>query len=144
MGLLRVMEAVRAELGEAPIGDLYTAYGQHIHNKQDRAVSADTLLAEVGLPVTFAAAYDDASWDAVIQTAMDEGLALTGNDTGTPIIAFDAADGTRVGFFGPVISRRLPLAQALQMWDGFVAVATVPGFWELKRTRTESPDFTEP
>lgn len=137
------MESVRAELGEAPIGGLYTAYGQHIHNQQDSAVTAETLLAEVGLPSRFAAAYTDESWDSVIKAAMDEGLALTGNDVGTPIIAFDAADGTRVGFFGPVISRRFPLAQALQLWDGFVAMATVPGFWELKRTRTDAPDFTE-
>jgi hypothetical protein len=69
--------------------------------------------------------------------------ALTGNDVGTPIIAFYNLDNERVGIFGPVITRVPTGDHALQLWDGMVAVATVPGFWELKRTRTENPEFGE-
>lgn len=32
--------------------------------------------------------------------------------------------------------------QALALWDGFVALAATPGFFELQRTRSEFPDHT--
>lgn len=143
-GLLRVLEAVRASEGNGPLGGLYTVYGEHIHHQQDCTVTASDLLAEAGIDTTYAAAFDDASWDAAIRSSMDDGLALTGNDVGTPILAFADDTGKRVGFFGPVISRRLPKDQALKLWDSLLLAATVDGFWEMKRTRTESPDFTLP
>jgi 2-hydroxychromene-2-carboxylate isomerase len=142
--LLRVMESVRAAEGDAPLGGLYTVYGEHIHHQQDRSRPAAELLAEAGLDTAHAAAFDDESWDVAIRAAMDEGLALTGNDVGTPLLAFTDDTGKRVGFFGPVISRRLPLDQGLRLWDGVSAAATVDGFWELKRTRNEGPDVTPP
>ena len=30
---------------------------------------------------------------------------------------------------------------AARLWDGAVAVASVPGFYEIKRTRTQGPIF---
>ena len=143
LGLLRVMEAVRAGEGDEPIGELYRVYGQHIHHEKDTKVDPATALREAGLSSGYAHAFDDPSWDTTIRTSMDEGLALTGNDVGTPLLAFDSPAG-RVGFFGPVISRRMPITESLQLWDGVVAAATIPGFWELKRTRTESPNFDPP
>ena len=74
---------------------------------------------------------------------MDEGLALAGDDIGTPLIAFDDDDGKRVGLFGPVISKMPVGDNRLRLWDGFAMMATVPGFWEAKRTRTEGPQFGE-
>lgn len=143
-GLLRVLESVRAAEGNAPLGRLYSVYGEHIHHRGESEVTASALLAEAGLSTEHAVAADDPSWDAAISASMDEGLGLVGNDVGTPIIAFAADDGRRVGFFGPVISRRLPLEQSLRLWDGFVMLAPIEGLWELKRTRTEGPDFTPP
>lgn len=143
-GLLRVFEAVRAAEGNGPLGNLYSVYGEHIHHQQDRTVSAADLLAEAGLDTTYAAAFDDESYDAAIQASMDDGLGLVGNDVGTPILAWTDDTGKRVGFFGPVISRRLPTDQGLRLWDGLMLAASVDGFWELKRTRTEGPDFTPP
>jgi len=142
-GLLRVMESVRAAEGDAPLGALYTAMGEHIHHNRNRAVEAATVLAEVGLPVSHAAAYDDPSFDAAIAASMDEGLGLTGTDVGTPIIAFPNASGVTTAFFGPVISRRLPTAQALDLWDGMMLMGRVDSFWELKRTRTSGPTFID-
>ena len=69
------------------------------------------------------------------------GLALAGEDVGTPLIAFEDDNGDKTALFGPIITRVPPAEQALKLWDGFIAVATIPGFWELKRTRTESPEF---
>lgn len=144
LGLLRVMESVRAAAGDGPLGALYGVYGEHIHQLGDRFVDPAVALAKAGLPTAHAAAFEDESFDAVIRSAMDEGLGLTGPDVGTPILGFDDLDGRRVGWFGPVISRRLVLEQSLRLWDGMVAVASVPHMWELKRTRTESPAFGPP
>ncbi len=136
------MESVRAAEGDTPIGRLYTAYGKHIHHQQDSTVAAAAVLAEAGLSTHHAEAATDERWDDVIRASMDEGLGLTGPDVGTPLLGFETEPGKKVGFFGPVISGRLPLADGLRLWDGLMLTAGIDCFWELKRTRTESPDFT--
>jgi protein-disulfide isomerase-like protein with CxxC motif len=141
--LLRVIESVRAGEGAQAIQPLYWEMGRRIHYDKNLAFSATEVLEAVGLPTTHAAAFDDEAWDDVIRAGMDRGLALTGNDVGTPIIALDDAEGNRTALFGPVITKAPQGALGLQLWDGFVACATVPGFWELKRTRTERPEFGE-
>jgi hypothetical protein len=141
---LRVLESVRTDLGNDGVQSLYWELGRRNHHDRDRGGYdiADALDA-VGIDRRHGDAMDDESFDAEIRTRMDAGLALTGQDVGTPIIAFDNADGDKVALFGPVITRVPPTELSLQLWDGFIAVATVPGFWELKRTRTEKPDFGE-
>ena len=47
---------------------------------------------------------DDETYDDAIGASMDAALDLTGEDVGTPLIAFDDTDGERVGLFGPVMS----------------------------------------
>ena len=71
---------------------------------------------------------------------MDEGLALVGDQVGTPIIAFEH-EGRTVGCFGPVITRVPAGADGTRLWDAFVSLTTMDDFWELKRTRTVSPEF---
>ena len=71
---------------------------------------------------------------------MDDSLDLVVDDVGTPIIAFENADGVRAGYFGPVISKVPSTDRSLAMWDALVAMMNVDSFFELKRTRTESPD----
>ncbi len=139
--MLRVFEAVRASQGEEPLGDLYWEYGRRIHHDKDRDFDVADALEAVGLDRSFAAAADDETWDAEIRTRMDAGLELTGQDVGTPIIAFDDRDGVKQAYFGPVITAVPPTEDALAMWDALVAMMNVKGFWELKRTRTERPEF---
>jgi hypothetical protein len=141
LGLLRVMEAVRSEEGDGPLGPLYTEYGRRIHHGQERLWDPKEALAAVGLDTRYAAAATDESWDRVVRERMGEGLALVGDEVGTPIIAYDAPDGRTVGAFGPVITRVPPGDDRLRLWDAFQTMVAIPGFWELKRTRTESPDF---
>ncbi len=140
--LLRVMESVRAADGNEGVFGTYWEFGKRIHHDRElKTFSIEEALAEAGVSTDHAAAYHEAAWDAEIRRRMEFGLALAGDDVGTPIIAFDDANGARVGMFGPVISRVPETDLALQLWDGLQKVMTVPGFWELKRTRTEEPDF---
>jgi hypothetical protein len=139
--MLRVMEAIRAEHGDEPVFDWYWQCATRIHHDDDRDADLGDLLDRIGLARTLAEAADDTRWDAEIRTRMDAGLALVGNDVGTPIIAFTCDDGAKRGIFGPVITRVPDTEQALAFWDAMVVFTTTDGFWELKRTRTERPEF---
>ncbi|WP_104522702.1 mycothiol-dependent nitroreductase Rv2466c family protein [Blastococcus atacamensis] len=146
--LLRVAARVRAEHGPEAVGPLYAALGGQIFetaNEPGHEVRRGTrdflepLLADLGLPTDLAAALDDDSWDAQIQAETDEALALTGKDVGTPILQFRPPDG--VAFFGPVISRLPAEAEAVQLWDHVIGLASFPGFAELKRSLRERPQL---
>jgi len=139
-GLLRVMESVRQEAGNDAVGAAYWEFAARIHHDRDRSFDPVAALGAAGLDVAHAAAFAEEAWDEDIRRRMDIGLGLAGDDIGTPIIGFEDLAGNRVGIFGPVITRIPPAEEALRLWDGMVAVTTIPGFWELKRTRTERPD----
>jgi 2-hydroxychromene-2-carboxylate isomerase len=136
--LLRVAEAVRAAGHEDQIGDLYTEYGRHIHHRGEIDFDVAAVLERVGLAASLASALTDPSWDEAIRAAMADGLALTGPDVGTPLIAIDTKNGT-VGLFGPVITEVPDDDAAIELWDGFLKMANTSGFFELKRTRTSAP-----
>lgn len=124
-----------------PIFKLYWELGSRIHHDGEVYFDVADALTAAGLDPALASAAEDPEWDAEIKQRMNAGLALTGEDVGTPLIAFDDDDGERVALFGPVITRVPSGDVAIQLWDGFVAMATIPGFWEVKRTRTERPEF---
>ena len=140
--LLRVLESVRAAGGD--VERLYLEYGRRIHHEGDRTFDVVDALEAVGLDPVHAKAFEDDTWDAQIRTRMDIGLALCGDDVGTPIIAMDDKDGNRAGYFGPVITRVPDTETSLELWDALRTMISVPGFWELKRTRTERPEFGDP
>lgn len=140
--LLRVLESVRAAGGD--VEQLYLEYGRRIHHEQDRGFDVADALRAVGIDTAHADAFDDDAWDGEIRTRMDIGLALCGDDVGTPIIAMDDRDGERAGYFGPVMTRVPDTEASLELWDALRTMISVPGFWELKRTRTEAPEFGDP
>jgi hypothetical protein len=139
--MLRVMEAVREPEGEQAVFELYWEYGRRIHHDHQFDFDITDALEAVGLSDTYAAAFDDESWDAEIRRRMDIGLELAGDDIGTPILAFADKHGVKQAYFGPVITRVPPTEDSLAMWDALCTMMDVQGFWELKRTRTERPEF---
>ena len=139
--LLRVMESVRAAQGEDAVFDLYWEYGRRIHHDEEFDFDLTEALNNVGLDATHAAAYDSEAFDAEIAQRHNAGLELCGDDVGTPIIAFDNRQGKKQAYFGPVITRVPSTKDSLNMWDSLVTMMNIDGFWELKRTRTERPEF---
>ncbi|MEM7095130.1 MAG: disulfide bond formation protein DsbA [Actinomycetota bacterium] len=141
--LLRVQEAIRAAEGDDAVERIYWHFATLIHHDKNRDFDVADELEAAGFDRSYATAMDDESLEDEVRSRMQAGLELTGNDVGTPIIALDDDNGDRVALFGPVITKVPTTEQSLRLWDGFVACAQTPGFWELKRTRTQSPEFGE-
>lgn len=139
--LLRVVESVRAAGGADRIGDLYTAFGRKIHHESTPTFDVAKVLADLGIDPAHADALGDESFDARIRAAMDEGLALTGPDVGTPLLAITRADGERVGVFGPILTEFPSGPAALELWDALVTMMSTDGFYEVKRTRDRAPEL---
>lgn len=138
-GMLRTVEALRADGHADRIGALYTELGRALH-VEGTGVDLRALLTGLGLDDAFAAAADDDAHDAAIRASMDQGLALVGDAVGTPIIAVARPDGgDRIGLFGPVITELPDVEGSLRLWDGFLAMVATDGFFELKRTRSAAP-----
>ena len=142
-GLYRITAicaGIETELGNAALKRFYDEIGVRNHN-EGRAGEPEALaeaLAAAGVPDELVARADAGDFDAALRATHDEGIALVGEDVGTPIISVDG-----VAFFGPVISPAPKGEMALQLFDGVVAAAGYDGFFELKRSRTRGPEFDD-
>jgi hypothetical protein len=118
--------------------DFYTALGTRIHpgGQPNSRPTHEAALAEVGLPVTLAAAGETDANDAALRAEQAAVTAAVGDEVGTPVIRVAGRS-----LFGPVISPAPKGEEAGRLWDGFVNVVAYPGFFELKRTRTVDPIF---
>ncbi len=120
---------------------LYDALGRRIHNEgrgtEDLASIITEALEEAGLPAELAQAADSDEHDTDLRASHERAISLVGDDVGTPVVSVNG-----VSFFGPVITPAPKGEAAGKLWDGCVLVAGTPGFYELKRTRNASPDFS--
>lgn len=136
-GPVRVVVAARAEHGDDIVKPLYEALGTRIHHqKQDDATAIAGALEELGLPASLAEAATSDAHDTELRASHQRAIDLVGDDVGTPVVAVDG-----VAFFGPVVTPAPQGEAAGLLWDGCVLVARTPGFYELKRSRTEGPIF---
>ena len=137
-GPVRVCVAARTHTDD--LLPLYTALGTRIHHDKVELDDPKLLLGaleEAGLPASLVDAATDASLDEALRAEHHRGMDPVGMDVGTPVLH---VDGT--AFFGPVLSRIPRGEDAGKVWDGAVLLAGFPHFYELKRTRTEGPDFS--
>jgi protein-disulfide isomerase-like protein with CxxC motif len=138
-GPVRVLMAAEQKHGRGVLLPLYTAMGTRIHHEK-RAISRELIaeaVAEVGLEPELVDAMDDSSYDDAVALSHHDGMDQVGDDVGTPTISFEGS-----AFFGPVLSRIPRGEDAGVLWDGCVAVARFPYFYELKRSRTGDLDFS--
>lgn len=142
-GAVRVVVAAQQKHGDEVVGPLYTALGTRVHNN-DEGIGREAVigaLKDVGLPVELADYADSDAYDTELRASHQEGIDKVGQEVGTPVIAVPGADGEQVAFFGPVVTPAPKGEAAAKLWDGTLLVASVPGFYEIKRTRTQGPIF---
>ncbi|TXS60136.1 disulfide bond formation protein DsbA [Corynebacterium sp. LK19] len=145
----RLFNAVFSQDGQEAVDKLYTALGTKIHNENriDRHAHVDEpehafdelikeALAEVGLPEERLAQALTTEFDELMRENHAEAMKEVGNDVGTPVVKLND-----VAFFGPVLTRIPRGEEAGKIFDGSVAVASYPYFFEIKRSRTEDPRF---
>ena len=137
-GPVRVIIAARELHGDSYVKALYDAMGTRIHpgGEKDFGRVIRESLEEVGLPEELAVYAEKTDFDDELRASHREGISLVGEDVGTPIVAVGG-----VAFFGPVVTPAPKGEAAGKLWDGALAVASTPGFFEIKRTRTERPIF---
>ena len=138
-GPVRVLIAASHKYGDEVLLPLYDAFGERIHHRKepiDRAL-VEAVLAETGLAPELVEAMDDESYDDAVARSHHEGMDQVGDDVGTPTISVNGS-----AFFGPVLSKIPRGEEAGELWDGAVALAKFPYFYELKRSRTGDLDFS--
>jgi hypothetical protein len=135
-GPVRIVIAAQQEFGPEVTLPLYTALGTRFHAEKlpNERATHEAALAEVGLPLRLADAAETDAYDEALIASHHEGMDPVGQDVGTPVIH---TQGT--AFFGPVVTPIPRGEEAGRLWDGVVLVASVDGFYELKRTRDRDP-----
>jgi len=136
---VRLLIAAEQAHGNDVIEPLYSAIGRryHIDGNKDLSVILGEALAEAGLPAELVNAANDTSLDTALRASHHQGMDPVGMDVGTPVIHINGE-----AIFGPVITPAPKGEAAGTLLDGVIAVMSVPGFYELKRTRTSGPVFS--
>ncbi len=135
---VRVIIAAEVLHGSEHVKPLFDAKGTRIHPGGRRdfpAVIAESL-AELGLPAGLAGYGGTDEYDKQLRTSHQGAIDLVGDEVGTPVVALN---GT--AFFGPVLTRIPRGEDAGAIFDAAGVLAGFPGFFEIKRSRTEAPQF---
>ena len=140
---VRVAIAAEQAKGSEILAPLYTAMGTRIHNQGYRGLRPRFHQSHQGVARGGRAAgragrggRTPTSTTRRCARATTRAWMPVGDDVGTPTIHVNG-----VAFFGPVLSKIPRGEEAGKLWDASVTFASYPHFWELKRTRTEPPEF---
>jgi 2-hydroxychromene-2-carboxylate isomerase len=137
-GPVRVLIAAEQRVGTKAIEPLYSAMGtlHHVQGEKDLTKVIAMALEETGLDADLASAATSHEYDDALKVSHHAGMDSVGFDVGTPVIHIGD-----VSFFGPVVTPAPKGEAAGRLYDGVLAVASTPGFYELKRSRTQGPIF---
>jgi 2-hydroxychromene-2-carboxylate isomerase len=136
---LRVIEQARIDHGNDAVGALYQAFGTAIHYDGNTTLEGlAELVAAAGVDAAVMKAADDESLDAGIKASTAAGVEVVGADVGVPIIVVDQHPNA---YFGPVMSPAPTGHDALLLWDALVALSSIDGVYEIKRSRSVGPTF---
>jgi len=134
----RVLIAAEERHGNQVVEPLYSAMGTRIHlggEKNTDKVIAESL-ADVGLEADLANAAWVEEFDEALRKSHHAGMDPVGYEVGTPVIHVG-----EIAIFGPVVTPAPKGEAAGKLYDGVLLVAGTPGFYELKRTRSQGPIF---
>jgi protein-disulfide isomerase-like protein with CxxC motif len=136
---VRVLIAAQQRYGDKVIEPLYSAMGLRFHVGGEKDIDALMVnaLADAGLDADLAQAAYVTDYDEALRESHSTGMDPVGYEVGTPVIHIGD-----VAIFGPVITPAPKGEAAGVLFDGVWAVASTPGFYELKRSRTDPPIFT--
>ncbi len=144
-GPARVAVAVEQHHGPDGLRRFYDAFGQ-LHHVGGRPLEPSLIadaLAAADLPTSLVGAADDTSLDDVLRTSHHQGMDPVGDDVGTPVLHIrpPGRSDDPITIFGPVVTPAPRGEKAARLWDGVLAVAGSPDFFELKRSRTRALSF---
>jgi protein-disulfide isomerase-like protein with CxxC motif len=141
-GPVRVCIAAEQLKGRDILGPLYTALGTRMHvqrrgrDENERPKIVPEALAELGLPASLADAATSEEFDQALEASHRAGMDPVGDDVGTPVIHYNGR-----AIFGPVVTPAPKGEAAGRLWDGVLLCTGTDGFYELKRTRDQRPNF---
>jgi hypothetical protein len=137
-GPVRVLIAAEERHGNKIVEPLYSAMGTryHVGGNKDLTEVISGALRDVGLEADLADAATSTDYDEALRKSHHAGMDPVGYDVGTPVIHIGD-----VAIFGPVVTPAPKGEAAGKLFDGVMLVAATPGFYELKRSRTDGPIF---
>ena len=137
-GPVRVLIAAQQRAGDEVVEALYSAMGTRLHPGGEKDLSAVIVasLRDVGLDEDLATAATSTTFDEALRDSHRRGMDPVGDEVGTPVLHIG-----EIAFFGPVVTPAPRGEAAGALYDAVLAVAATPGFFELKRTRTQGPTF---
>ena len=143
-GPARLAIAIVQGHGAGAFARWYTAWGERYHvggQNEDRKATAAAALEDVSLPAELLDLYEPVTGDEIdtaLRASHEGAISRVGDDVGTPVISF----GEGTAYFGPVVSPAPKGEEAGKLLDALETMATLEGFYELKRSRTGGIDFS--